>query len=275
MSALDRSRLRGRYHITGEIVMDTALHIGGHGSSTITDSPIIRNGDNQPFIPGSSLKGAFRAAVERIVPNISPLRTCGLSDADDACANRLRDETKDKQLDEQAILELLGNILCDVCRVFGSTHLASAALFHDAPMTEVWRELPEVPTQIRDGVGIDRDSERARDGVKFDFEVVPPQTTFEFNLVLENPTSEALGIIALGIQEFRSGMVPLGGIRSRGLGRCHLDDTKVQYVDFGDMGSLTTYLTDDKWQEISIQDFITKHLTSLLAKEGTHAQTAS
>ena len=275
MSTLDRSRLRSRYHIAGEIVMDTALHIGGHGTSTITDSPIIRNGDNQPFIPGSSLKGAFRAAVERIVPNISPLRTCGLSDADDACANRLRDETKDKQLDEQAMLELLGNILCDVCRVFGSTHLASAALFHDAPMTDVWRDLPEVPTQIRDGVGIDRDSERARDGVKFDFEVVPPQTTFEFNLILENPTVEALGLVALGIQEFRSGMVPLGGIRSRGLGRCHLAITNVQYVDFGDMGSLTAYLTDDKWREMSIQDFITKHLTPLLAKEGTHAQTAS
>ena len=275
MNTLDRSRLHSRYHITGEIVMDTALHIGGHGSSTITDSPVIRNGDNQPFIPGSSLKGAFRAAVERIVPNIPPLRTCRLSGADDACANRLRDETKDKQLDEQEMLELLGNILCDVCQVFGSTHLASAALFHDAPMTDVWRDLPEVPTQIRDGVGIDRDSERARPGVKFDFEVVPPQTTFEFNLILENPTGEALGLIALGVQEFRSGMVPLGGLRSRGLGRCHLDVTNVQYVDFGDMSSLTAYLTDDKWQEMSIEDFITKHLTPLLAKEGAHAQTAS
>ena len=71
MHTLDRSQLRGRYRITGDIVMDTALHIGGHGTSTITDSPIIRNGDNQPFIPGSSLKGAFRAAVERIVYRIS------------------------------------------------------------------------------------------------------------------------------------------------------------------------------------------------------------
>ena len=106
--------------------------------------------------------------------------------------------------------------------MFGSTHLASAALFHDAPLTHLWRDLPELPTQIRDGVGIDRDSERAVKGVKFDFEVVPAQTTFEFNLVLENPTDEALGLIALGLQEFRGGMVALGGIRSRGLGRCHL-----------------------------------------------------
>ena len=248
--------------------MDTALHIGGHGASTITDSPIIRNGDNQPFIPGSSLKGAFRAAVERIVPNIPRLHTCGLADTDESCAAKLRDKTKDRRLNEHEMLGLLNDILCNVCRVFGSTHLASAALFHDAPLTDVWRNLPEAPTQIRDGVGIDRDSERARDGVKFDFEVVPPQTIFEFNLILENPTGEALGLIALGIQEFRGGMVPLGGIRSRGLGRCHLDVSKVEYVDFGDMQSLTTYLTDDKWQEVSIQDFITKRLTPLLSKEG-------
>ena len=268
MHTLDRSQLRGRYRIIGDIVMDTALHIGGHGTSTITDSPIIRNGDNQPFIPGSSLKGAFRAAVERIVPNIPRLRTCGLADTDESCARKLRDETKDRRLDEQEMLGLLDDILCTVCRVFGSTHLASAALFHDAPLTHLWRDLPELPTQIRDGVGIDRDSERAVKGVKFDFEVVPAQTTFEFNLVLENPTDEALGLIALGLQEFRGGMVALGGIRSRGLGRCHLEVTTVEFVDFSDMQSLTTYLTDDKWQEMSIQDFITTHLTPLLAKEG-------
>ena len=221
-----------------------------------------------PFIPGSSLKGAFRAAVERIVPNILRLCTCGLADTDESCARKLREATKDRQLDEQAMLGLLDDILCSVCRVFGSTHLASAILFHDAPLTDVWRYLPDVPTQIRDGVGIDRDSERAVDGVKFDFEVVPAQTTFEFKLVLENPTHEALGIIAIGLQEFRGGMVPLGGIRSRGLGRCHLEVTTVEFVDFSDMQSLTIYLTDDKWHEMSIQDFITTHLTPLLAKEG-------
>ena len=268
MNTLNRSQLRSRYRITGDIVMDTALHIGGHGTSTITDSPIIRDGDNHPFIPGSSLKGAFRAAVERIVPNIPNLRTCNLSDSPDSCAEKLRAKTKDQQLDEQKMLKLLDKILCNVCRVFGTTHLASAALFHDAPLTEVWRGLPEVPTQIRDGVGIDRDSERARDGVKFDFEVVPPQTTFEFNLILENPADDALGLIVLGVQEFCAGMIPLGGIRSRGLGRCHLEVTKVEYVDFSVIESLTTYLIDDKWQEVSIQDFITKYLTPLLAKEG-------
>jgi len=263
---LDRSHLRTRYRITGRIVLDTALHIGGgRNPSAATDSPVVRDGNGRPFIPGSSLKGAFRAAVERLVPNISGLRTCGLSDDSDACANRLRKELKDsKNIPEAELLALLDRILCDTCRTFGTTHLASVALFHDAPIADVWRALPEVPTQIRDGVGIDRDSERAREGIKYDFEVVPPQTSFDFALTLENPTARDLGLIALGLQEFIAGMIPLGGIRSRGLGRCHLDAVKVEGVDFGNYEAMTNYLLRREMAVEPTDDFIHRHLSVLL-----------
>jgi CRISPR-associated RAMP protein (TIGR02581 family) len=245
-TTLDRSQLRARYRITGRIVLETALHIGGgRNPSAATDSPVVRDGAGRPFIPGSSIKGAFRAAVERLVPNIPGLRTCGLSDAPEACANRLREELKDrKNIPEAELLELLDRILCDTCRTFGTTHLASVALFHDAPISEPWRSLPEVPTQIRDGVGIDRDSERAREGIKYDFEVVPPQASFDFTLTLENPSERDLGLIALGLQEFIAGMIPLGGIRSRGLGRCHLEEVKIEWVDFSDPKAMTAYLLE-------------------------------
>jgi CRISPR-associated RAMP protein (TIGR02581 family) len=267
MNDLTRAQLRARYRITGRIVMDTALHIGGRGATTVTDSPVIRDGDGRPFIPGSSLKGAFRAAVERIVPNIPGLRTCSLSDAADSCANRLRERTKDQQFTEEEMLALLDEILCDTCRTFGTTHLASVALFRDARIAGVWSDLPEVPTQIRDGVGIDRDSERAREGIKFDFEVVPPQAEFEFMLVLENPTGHDLGLIALGLQEFIGGMIPLGGIRSRGLGRCHLEEVKVQRVDLSDVEALKAYLLEDDWTDESADEFIETHLGALLTEE--------
>ncbi|GIW90409.1 MAG: CRISPR-associated RAMP protein [Pirellulaceae bacterium] len=268
-TTLDRSQLRARYRITGRIVLDTALHIGGgRNPSAATDSPVVRDGAGRPFIPGSSLKGAFRAAVERLVPNISGLRTCGLSDAPDACANRLREELKDrKNIPEAELLKLLESILCDTCRTFGTTHLASVTLFHDAPIADVWRALPEVPTQVRDGVGIDRDSERAREGIKYDFEVVPPQTSFDFALTLENPTERDLGLIALGLQEFIAGMIPLGGIRSRGLGRCHLEEVKVGGVDLSDRKAMTAYLLERKMTVEPTDDFIRRHLSALLTPE--------
>lgn len=299
---LDRGRLRVRYRITGRIVLDTALHIGGRGAATVTDSPVIRDGTGRPFIPGSSLKGAFRAAVERLVPNIPGLRACGLSDASTGCLTvlaptdervgdyqevsksigrratdpvcraleRLRGAPLDDrgQVTEETILKLLERYLCDTCQAFGSPYLASAVFFQDARLSEVWRSLPEVPTQIRDGVGIDRDSERAREGVKFDFEVVPPGAEFDFRLVLENPGDRALGLVALGLQEFRHGMIPLGGIRSRGLGRCRLDGIEIARVDFGDEKAREGYLLHNRWESRPVETFISAHLGSLLGKEG-------
>jgi CRISPR-associated protein Csm3 len=301
MNDLNRAQLRTRYRITGRIVMDTALHIGGRGAATLTDSPVIRDGEGRPFIPGSSLKGAVRAAVERIVPNLIHLRACGLTDGGNRCLTALppRDERVnayqelaksvgrkpnsavrqaidvlgeaplDAQglLTEDTLVTLLDRHLCDTCKAFGSPYLASALFFHDAPPSEAWRNLPEVPTQVRDGVGIDRNSERAREGIKFDFEVVPPHTSFDFTLLLENPTDRDLGLVALGLQEFIGGMISLGGIRSRGLGRCHLEEVKVQKVDLSNPEAMKAYLLEDRWTEEPANEFITTHLGALLREE--------
>src|ERR1051325_310264 len=63
----DMMRLQSRYVFRGELVLQTALHIGG-GDTTLgaTDSPVLRRFDGQPFIPGSSLKGAFRSTVDKL-----------------------------------------------------------------------------------------------------------------------------------------------------------------------------------------------------------------
>ncbi len=270
LTSLNRAQLRTRYRIIGNIVLDTALHIGGIGETTVTDSPVIRDGEGYPFIPGSSLKGAFRASVERIVPNIG-LKTCNLSDGDSSCISKMNERTKDRQLSESEIMDLLEDVdgLCDTCRTFGTTYLASVAFFHDAPISKLWRDLAEVPTQIRDGVGIDRDSECAKESIKFDFEVVPPQADFEFMLSLENPSESDLGLIALGLQEFASGMIMLGGIRSRGLGRCHLENIKVERVDFSNMKDLKAYLLEGCWAGQPYEEFVKKYLNALL-KRGLH-----
>ncbi len=284
---LDRAHLRSRYLFTGKLIMDTALHIGGgRDSSTVTDSPIIRDGQGRPLIPGSSFKGAFRAAVERILPNLPKYHTCQLIEGYERCLSTHRqknnskselpttedygvvseavaqsralgvgnsDSAKDErailkrfqhdawvgmELNEDHLLELLNAHLCATCKTFGSVHLASVAHFHDLMVSEPWAET----TQIRDGVGIDRDSERAIDQIKFDFEVAPAQTAFDFRLTVENPSPDDLALVALGLHEFINGMVPLGGIRSRGLGRCHLVDVQYVLVDFTKPDSLRDYL---------------------------------
>jgi CRISPR-associated RAMP protein (TIGR02581 family) len=284
---LDMRHLRSRYVFKGRLILETALHVGtGRAVSPLTDSPILRDAADRPLIPGSSMKGAFRAAVERIVPNLG-LRTCGLADGDpagpdDACPSRQgstldadyravrdyrgriipREPTEDdadgrrayealerlehrdwagRTISDEDLLELLDERLCDTCKLFGSPHLASKANFQDSLVrADEWLEV----TEIRDGVGIDRDSERAVEQIKFDFEVVPSGTTFDFGLVVENPTPQNLGLLAVGLSEFTNGMVRLGGIRSRGLGACRLELDDVQVLNFDDSGALAAYLKD-------------------------------
>jgi CRISPR/Cas system CSM-associated protein Csm3 (group 7 of RAMP superfamily) len=292
--------------------MDTALHIGGgHEASTITDSPVVRNVTGEPFIPGSSLKGAFRAAVERLVPLLGGLRTCQLADDYQHCIStgnlskyygvirgqlgrNLRDDDEETQeamtaleeainalgqipasldspdrpnwegqtITERHLLAILDALLCDTCKTFGSVHLVSVAFFHDLLIDGEWYDT----FQIRDGVGIDRDSERAKEQIKFDFEVVPPQTSFSFGLTLENPSNRDLGLVAIGLQEFVQGMVPIGGIRSRGLGQCHLADLKVMWVDFTNEQARKNYLVKGKdgMSEEDSSTFIARHISALV-----------
>ena len=62
--------LQGRVIIVGDIVAVTGLHIGGAaGALEIggVDSPVIRNPlNNQPYIPGSSVRGKMRSLTERL-----------------------------------------------------------------------------------------------------------------------------------------------------------------------------------------------------------------
>jgi len=85
--------------------------------------------------------------------------------------------------------------------------------------------------QVRDGVAIDRDSERARDRLKYDFEVVPASATFNLEITLENATEQDLQILCVGLSEFVHGFGTIGGKRSRGLGACSLKNLQVAFLN--------------------------------------------
>lgn len=302
---LDRRKLDSRYVFNGRLILETALHVGtGRAVSPLTDSPILRDAAGRPLIPGSSMKGAFRATVERIAPNLPGYRTCALDDDDQGClspqrsskgqdyqairkylgqaipqqppqtdfdAQRARQaldnlghpEWAGKKITEEQLLQLLDEHLCDTCKLFGSPYLAAKVYFQDLPVRiEEW---PEV-TEIRDGVGIDRDSERAVEQIKFDFEVVPAGTAFDFKLIVENPTSRDLGLLAAGLSEFIHGMVRLGGIRSRGLGACRLTLDDVRFLDFTDNHALSTYLKDGTMATRSADSFLAECIQSAFGR---------
>ena len=243
----NRYLLRNRYVFKGNLRMQTGLHIGG-GKATLSgsDSPVVLTPDQKPFIPGSSFKGALRSTVEKLAPTLGFL-ACALIELNEKA---LEEETqqgrklsdicptvrqwevarrrRNRPQDADKILEETLGELCDTCRLFGSPFAAAHVNINDLYMSE--QEMMDI-IERRDGVAIDRDSEKARDRLKYDFEVVPASATFAMEIVLENASPKELQLLCAGLSEYVHGFGVIGGKRSRGLGVAKLEDLTVDVLE--------------------------------------------
>ncbi len=256
----NRYALRNRYVFQGQLVMQTALHIGG-GKIALTnsDSPVVLTPEQQPFIPGSSLKGALRSTIEKIVPNLPGFSSCALIDLseDELKAAYERGEKicptvrqreiaqvrrREPTLAEQITLEAIRD-LCDTCLLFGSPFTAARVSISDLYMPdEEWSGM----VQVRDGVAIDRDTEKARDRLKYDFEVVPASASFNLEIVLENATKRDIQLLCVGLSEFVHGFGTVGGKRSRGLGVAQLEGLQVSMLELFEEGVQENEVSDEQ-----------------------------
>ena len=158
--------------------------------------------------------------------------------------------------EDAAVLEVKESAelqFCAMCRLFGSTKLASRFKITDAVQTG----RPKEPVR-RDGVGIDRDTETARDQIKYDFETLEPGddlNDFQFTMQLENVEDPEKALFYAMLVEFCNG-VDVGGKRSRGLGRVKLrSDYKVRYFDPDRQYPLERYLEKGKLCELAREAF--------------------
>lgn len=271
-SVRDFTTFGRRLTLRGTLRAETALRVGSGQADDISgaDIAVIKDPQRRPYVPGSSLKGALRAHVERLVRGLWP-------QADTRCAacdplnetgrcipgrwppavarppglkiiEDLRNEAGDNPT---TLAALVWEHTCRVCRVFGSPWLASKVSFRDVSLThpELWLE---ARYQVRTGVGIERDSDAAAERVLYSGETVPPGTAFTWEITVENadPITEE-PLLFLGLREMSKGHVPLGGARSRGLGRVSLTVDQVTLVDGTKREALLNYLTQDEVQILS------------------------
>ena len=275
MSADLFRRLERRYLFTGDLVLRTALHLGG-GDGTLgsTDSPVVRRPDGAPFIPGSSLKGAFRSTVEKLALTLGlPNMKRDAIDQSAAWIKAFNQRRRDEEWSEEQTVQAVANEWPVTAHLFGTPYIASKLSFSDAYL----RDETEGVVQRRDGVAIDRDSERAMDRLKYDYEVVPATVRFNFEMLLENPNDRDLGLTCLGLSELRSGLFSIGGKRSSGLGRCVLENPHAYLLDLTDpcakqrAARLLRYLRGtcyaDKFDLIANFDQLTEEAMIVLLKE--------
>ena len=206
----------------------------GHASISGPDmTPVLtwRNGKQEVFLPGSSLKGVFRSHLEKIACSLKPRVVCypfeGNEDkqADvqqrkqyyrDSCGGMFnqyakRSEDNRHRLEERT--DLVYAASCPTCRLFGSTGFIGRLAISDAYLAS--NELKEQ----RDGVGIDRLTGGASFGAKFELEVVSSGVIFETDIHLRNFEIWQLGMLFVVLQDMEDELIRIGSGRSRGLGK--------------------------------------------------------
>lgn len=243
--------LHNRLRVTGQLRSHTGLRIGVGRDTDVAahDLPVMRNAAGRPFIPGSSLKGVLRVHLEALLRGLSPDSNvqqhdlaCMVLIAQERC---IPDETIKEWRDSKTPHEISDLVLkhsCLACQTFGSTWLASHIAVRDLPVqSDYWFGQFEVRT----GVALDRDTATAREGMLYNFEIVPPGTQFQLVIEGDNLTDWQKGLLWLGLQPFVRGEARLGGATSRGLGQVELADLTWQlWENDGTPLNLINFLSD-------------------------------
>lgn len=226
---------KNRLELTGTLTTITALRISqGRSTEPIgSDLPVVKDALGRPLIPGSSFKGALRSRLESflrgIVGNNRKLVANPAVEEEWSLTSQEIKQLKENFTDDLALTEEIIKQTDLVSLLFGSPWIASKFQVRDLTVVpEYWFG----QYQERDGVSIDRDTETAADGKLYDFQVVPAGTTFDFKAVVENAEQWELGLLMIGLHQFETEQIPLGGGVSRGLGVVKLDISEMKWFDY-------------------------------------------
>jgi len=189
------------FDIEGILINESRLRVGKGGLPSLgvgVDAETIKTlkeSEYIPYIPGSSIKGALRAYVERI------LRSEGQEVHDPWDWDSIEREKEEP---------------CLVCRLFGNTYWSSHIYVFDAyPLTK-----PRL--EVKTGVGIDRFLGGAKARVLYDEEYVAPGCRWNFKMKIFNvdlrEDSEEARLVKSCLKALCAGLIQLGARKSTGMG---------------------------------------------------------
>ncbi|MGV8073745.1 MAG: type III-A CRISPR-associated RAMP protein Csm3 [Syntrophobacteraceae bacterium] len=218
-------QLTGIREIKGKIILKSGLRIGaGDVEMRIggTDNPIIKHPNTQePFIPGSSIKGKVRSLLE--------LRSglMGVTKGGTLQPKHLREIDGEKKGECEKILKIFGSSGADA---FNAADLGPTRVsFADCPITKNWRDKVRAEhlslSEVKSENSINRIKGTA-ENPRFT-ERVPADTEFDFSVCLKilNPQEDDLFTMLLeGLKLLE--LDSLGGSGSRGYGKI-----KFEFID--------------------------------------------
>ncbi|PHI08953.1 RAMP superfamily CRISPR-associated protein [Fusobacterium polymorphum] len=246
---MDFSVFKNKYFIEGELVVLTALHIGSGKEEAEHDAPFMKE-DGNFYIPGSSFRGYLRTKLERFLLDennfkFKDKKTQDLLNMADVLllfgyTNLFTDNTADIIKRVQEKMDFTDKEKDSFSSVAGRIHIA------DMPITS------DVNSVRRDGIKIDRNTGATEASAKFDYDIIPAGSKFKFTIELENVEPYQLDLIALALKDICDEGDLFGGKLSRGIGKCKLEDLKIQYVD---KNNLKKYIFEKKKSDMDKNNF--------------------
>jgi len=200
-----------KIRVTTSLELLTGLHVGGSKDNVEIggiDNPVIRTAikDNQPYIPGSSLKGKIRSLLEQIAGAVVVGKNDEINDlfgfANDGKPSKIifRDAYLSKE--SAKVLEDSENL--------------------DMPYTEgKWENVID---RIKGTAEHPRQTERIPAGVSFDVEIVINVWDNDFD------GEKSMKLLKKGIHALENDY--LGGSGSRGYGQVKFSELKVEAISF-------------------------------------------
>ena len=233
--------------ITGIITAIDPIHIGAPDldglDPTRADNAVVKDANGNPIIPGSSLKGVIRSNFEAVLRDADK-RICDVFDnvclSDDDVNAILKDEKKTPLEQAEEIYEKS----CDVCRLFGGKGIASKLQFKDCSFAG-----EKCVYEYRSAASIDR--ETGTSVSKYNFELVPKGTRFNFYMTAENIDDEQDGYLDCIIKMLCSGELSVGAKTTSGSGRIQLSEIKQTEISIDDLRRELVFPDSQEIQELN------------------------
>lgn len=208
------------------------------------------------YIPGTSIRGPFRALAERIIRSLLPenapphLTACNPFEQKDkkdlGCSKRLEKEENNGSKYASA---------CSACKLFGCAGLASRICFTDA-------DIKSYESVYRDMIGIDRftggvfKGDDRSGGANMRYHVLE-NTTFATTVTVVNFELWQIGLLAYIFRDFEQKLVPIGYGKTKGFGQVKGKITEIMLTytiiptQIEHMGSLMSSATERDYYDIS------------------------
>lgn len=193
------------FEVSGTLLFTSAMHSRGSTAEVGLDAPLVRDGLQRFIIPGSSLAGALRAW------------TVGRCRVDHS-------EEKFGPWTSDHVDELFGPPSIRRSAADGKT-ASSLVVCADTVL--------KGEETLRHGVGINRFTGTAAENFKFDHIVLAPGASGPLRITCRLPAAAAsddspiLMAFLACLAALRDGQIPLGGLVTKGFGRCILRDARV------------------------------------------------